>query len=278
MTELLLIKNIEKSSSLQPRAKMDMAIVDEYTESLKNEASFPPITVFKVGPKYLLVDGYHRLLALQGAGQDKVLADIREGTERDAILFSVGANATHGLRRTNDDKHRAVMVMLKDKEWSQWSNHKVADMCNVSDEFVRQIRNESQAKKKDSPAVSTNVGKIPSEKVKVERGGKTFKMNTTKIGKTSKTAENLPPVTAPAVTPGETALKEKHTEQHPPVTRPPALTGNDNPIRGDTDPERLALANKGAELFLENISPVIKKSVIEYQKKNNNQCRRNWPG
>lgn len=32
--------------------------------------------------------------------------EVLRGTKRDAILYSVGANSTHGLRRTNADKRR----------------------------------------------------------------------------------------------------------------------------------------------------------------------------
>jgi hypothetical protein len=38
--------------------------------------------------------------------------------ERDAILFSVSANGTHGQRRTNEDKRRAVLCLLNDPEWA----------------------------------------------------------------------------------------------------------------------------------------------------------------
>jgi hypothetical protein len=62
------------------------------------------------------------------------------GTRRDAVLHSVGANATHGYPRSNADKVNAVMTLLRDPKWSQWSNVEIADRCNVSDEMVRQRR------------------------------------------------------------------------------------------------------------------------------------------
>jgi len=34
----------------------------------------------------------------------------------DAVFNSVGANAEHGLRRTNADKRRAVLTLLNDDE------------------------------------------------------------------------------------------------------------------------------------------------------------------
>jgi len=48
--------------------------------------------------------------------------NIINGTQRDAILHSVGANATHGLRRSNQDKRKAVVTLLEDNEWCQWSD------------------------------------------------------------------------------------------------------------------------------------------------------------
>lgn len=64
----------------------------------------------------------------------------RQGTKRDAILHSVGANTDHGLRRTNPDKRQAVMVLLKDEEWAQWSDREIARRCHVHNSFVSKIR------------------------------------------------------------------------------------------------------------------------------------------
>ncbi|EWY35857.1 hypothetical protein N825_32650 [Skermanella stibiiresistens SB22] len=39
------------------------------------------------------------------------------GSRRDAVPHAVGANARHGLPRSNADKRDAVMILLKDPEW-----------------------------------------------------------------------------------------------------------------------------------------------------------------
>lgn len=59
---------------------------------------------------------------------------------RDAILFSVGVNSSHGLRRTNADKRRSVMRLLDDAEWSTWSDREIARRCGVSQPFVGNLR------------------------------------------------------------------------------------------------------------------------------------------
>ena len=49
-------------------------------------------------------------------GLTEIEAEIRDGTRRDAILYAVGANSDHGMKRSNRDKRNAVMTLLKDPE------------------------------------------------------------------------------------------------------------------------------------------------------------------
>jgi hypothetical protein len=51
-------------------------------------------------------------------------------------LYAVGANASHGLKRTNRDKRNAVLVLLKDPEWQGWSDREIARRCVVSPHTV----------------------------------------------------------------------------------------------------------------------------------------------
>src|SRR5260370_21587031 len=67
-------------------------------------------------------------------------ADVRPGTERDALLFSISCNGAHGLPRTNADKHKAVTLLLADAEWNQWSDREIARRCQASHVFVHQVR------------------------------------------------------------------------------------------------------------------------------------------
>jgi hypothetical protein len=75
---------------------------------------FSPVLVFCDGSDYWLADGFHRLAGRQSLELPAIAVDIRQGARRDAILYSVGANAYHGLRRTNADKRRAVLMLLQD--------------------------------------------------------------------------------------------------------------------------------------------------------------------
>ena len=71
-------------------------------------------------------------------GLAKISADVREGSRRDAILYAVGANASHGLKRTNRDKRNAVMVLLKDPEWGRRQDVRTADQIAAALALIRQ--------------------------------------------------------------------------------------------------------------------------------------------
>ncbi len=66
---------------------------------MESGTKFPPVTVFHDGERNWLADGFHRVAASKRAGFLDIEVDLRQGSRRDAILFSLGANATHGLRR-----------------------------------------------------------------------------------------------------------------------------------------------------------------------------------
>lgn len=134
------IARIRLDGGTQPRAKLDERVIAEYAEEMKNGATFPPVDVFYDGVDYWLADGYHRVNACVEADILVIDAKVHQGTRRDAVLFSVGVNAEHGLRRTNEDKRRAVTTLMEDAEWRQWSNYEVARRCHVSEFLVRSLR------------------------------------------------------------------------------------------------------------------------------------------
>ena len=75
------------------------------------------------------------------------------------------------MRRTNDDKRRAVTVLLTDDEWQKWLDNKIARQCGVSQPFVSAVRKE----------LSSNGYKMPEDRL-AERGGTVYEQDTTNIG------------------------------------------------------------------------------------------------
>ncbi|MCL4862065.1 MAG: hypothetical protein KJZ93_21800 [Caldilineaceae bacterium] len=133
---------IRTDGGTQMRAGLNEATVAEYADELRRGAVFPPVLVFFDGQTYWLGDGFHRVRAyfLAYGDQVGVPCEVRPGTRRDAVLCAAGANAVHGLRRTNADKRRAVETLLRDDEWGQWSNREIARRCHVDEKTVRSLR------------------------------------------------------------------------------------------------------------------------------------------
>lgn len=150
MSKAIKIKDIAIDGGTQQREKINDEIVAEYSEAMKCGAKFTPVTLFFDGVRYWLADGFHRYHASKDAGMLDILADVHEGTKRDARLFSASANGTHGMRLSNADKRRSVLVLLIDKEWSAWSDNRIARHCHVTQPFVSKLRNEEKGVPKPS--------------------------------------------------------------------------------------------------------------------------------
>ena len=165
----LYIHFIQRDGGTQPREAMDENTVSEYAEAMGEGTKFPPVTVFFDG-EFWLADGFHRLKATEKIGLLKITVEVKQGSLRDAVLYSCGANATHGLRRSNVDKRRAVLRLLEDREWSQWSDRSIARSCGVHHKMVGRLRSSLELSS--------------SERKYTTKHGTTASMETRKIGKT----------------------------------------------------------------------------------------------
>lgn len=150
---------------LQSRIEIVEDTVSDYADAMSAGDKFPPVLVYFDGVKYYLTDGYHRYHASKRAGKASIECEIVHGTFRDAILHSTGVNSKHGMRRTYADKRKAVMTLLEDFEWSQWSNAEIARQCGVSAPFVANLRNSGGKPQGDTVKYKTASGEV-KEKAK----------------------------------------------------------------------------------------------------------------
>lgn len=193
------IKTIRTDGATQSRVEINNEIVTEYAEAIKAGAEFPAVVVFNDGADSWLADGFHRFHAHNQAGKTSIVADVRQGTARDAVLYSLGANGTHGLNRTNADKRKAVTTMLNDAEWAKWSDNAIAKHCLVDHKTVAAHRASILGNSQDAKPVTRTV----------ERNGKTYEQNTANIGKAIAPVE---PANAPQIAVAPLALVEEYTE------------------------------------------------------------------
>lgn len=178
-TMMLPLGGIRTDGGTQARECLDDAAVADYAEAMRRGTRFPPVIVFHDGSAYWLAEGFHRLAAARQASLTELEAEVRPGTQRDAILYGCSANATHGVRRTNADKRNAVRRLLCDAEWARWSDREIANHCAVSNRFVGEVRRELVAEQQAEPGERATVNGTQSS---VRIGGDGRTINTAKIG------------------------------------------------------------------------------------------------
>jgi len=162
------LAKITRDHDTQSRVRLDSDVVAEYAAAMAEGVQFPPVVVFNEGETFWLADGFHRVAAAEQAGKDVIAAEVRQGSKRDAILYSVGVNAQHGLRRSNGDKRRAVEVLLKDDEWRKWADREIARRAGVDHKTVGALRSELAAR-----------GEIPQIEFRaVTRGAQAYAIET----------------------------------------------------------------------------------------------------
>ncbi len=157
---LIRLDQIQRHARNQPRSELDKKLVEEYVANMtivgKGEDGrvvdhdgkpWPALTVFEEERDdgtlvYHLADGFHRYQAAYTKAIRGFQCVVKKGGRREAWLASLGANATHGKRRTNEDKRRVVAAALTDKELTQYSDSAIAKICQVSSPFVGKLRKE----------------------------------------------------------------------------------------------------------------------------------------
>ncbi len=181
--EYLTLDEIRRDGGTQPRAAIDLKHVKLLEEQMEDGFVLEAIAVFYDGESYWLADGFHRWQAHHNRSEEVIACVIHQGSRRDAVLYSVGANADHkpALPRSRQDKRRAVMTLLQDPEWKEWSDREVARRCHVGNRFVGDVRR------------SLCPGHSEKSRTYKTKHGTTAKMNTAKIGKSGKQVDPPPP-------------------------------------------------------------------------------------
>jgi len=154
----------------QSRALINPDVAGDYADAISAGAVFPPIDVFYDGSNYWVGGGFHRVLAHQQIKLTEIRANVHQGTQQDAQWFSFSENRTHGLRRTNEDKQRAVKAALMHPLGAGKSNRRIAEHVGVDEGSVRAWREKLEA-----------TAEIPQSSKRTGSDGRTT--NTANIGK-----------------------------------------------------------------------------------------------
>ena len=204
------LTQITVDGDTQPRAAIHDDTVTDYAEAMAAGKRFPPLVVFHDGDRHWLADGFHRFHAAQKAKLKALPCDVREGSLEVARWYATGANATHGLHRTNADKRRAVTLALTLRPTA--SQQAIANHCGVHVDLVRDVRRDLESG-----------GRIPTTSTRSGRDGKSYPVPPPPP---AESAGGLPPVPPPLETgplPDDDPALEFPPPDDPPSAVAPAI-------------------------------------------------------
>ena len=168
-------REIRMDRNTQARKETCEETVREYAELMEGGATFPPCTVFfdVDTQEYIMADGFHRLLAhLQARPNDAIEVEQYIGNAADTLWFAIGANKSHGLKRSNEDKRNAIEFALLHVKGAGMSDRQVAEHVGVAFKTVGNVRRDL-----------VNDGRLCNLHSRIGKDGRTY--NISNIGKSA---------------------------------------------------------------------------------------------
>lgn len=121
-TKPLPIELLETDAGTQSRLAPNEEVILDYMELIEasgTEWPFPPVVVFHDGSRYMVADGFHRVLGATKTKRASIPCTVHKGTATDARIFAMTANDSHGLRMTRADKRSCVEWLLDNSKMTQ---------------------------------------------------------------------------------------------------------------------------------------------------------------
>jgi hypothetical protein len=194
------LSEIDIENSVQARVRLDGNVVEEYMGLMRTGVEMAPVLLYREGDAYYIVDGFHRIDAARSMGLKKIRAEVKDGTKADAAWDALSSNTTHGLRRSNADKRRAVELALKNPRSRKMSARAIAEHVGVDHKTVAAIQKEKES-----------VGEIPHVERREGRDGKSYQATTRAPAHPAKP----PPPTDADYDEAQRQHDERHAEPEP---------------------------------------------------------------
>lgn len=141
-TKLFSVQSVQKYQSRVGGPNNE--VVKEYAERYRDGKKMSPIDVCGThNMGFFIFDGHQRFAAMKLAGftgDTEIMVNVVDARIDQAVVkwLAAGANTEHGLRRTNEDKRRAVEMALESHP--EQSDRAIADHVGVTAPTVGEVR------------------------------------------------------------------------------------------------------------------------------------------
>lgn len=109
---------ILRDSNFQVRSKLDPETIRRYASVYASGGEMPPVKVAQIGDAYVLVDGWHRVAALERIGKGTVKAVIVQATKKEALWMAAEANLQNGLPLKSSEIRYAFRNYIRSKQYA----------------------------------------------------------------------------------------------------------------------------------------------------------------
>jgi ParB-like chromosome segregation protein Spo0J len=173
VVQMVPIKSLTADLSLQIRGGINPKKVQQYQQIIREQELMDPVDAFYEEPisdktKFLLADGFHRVMAYEGVGTEKIPCRLHVGTHADALRFTLKENGHHGAQLTNAEKRSACEKAVLDAEVSALTDKQISAMIGCSPTLVGLIRRgeskQETSKKRTSRVTSIQATESPAPK------------------------------------------------------------------------------------------------------------------
>ena len=118
-------------------------VIKDYVRDMENGDIFPPLVVYNIGDRIVLVDGFHRYKAYVLHKSTEVQCEVLEGTELEALNYArFTANRKNGQRLARADVRAIIIDLVMDTKYENISDRGIAELANVHHVTVASVRKE----------------------------------------------------------------------------------------------------------------------------------------
>lgn len=153
----LFINEIARDEALQVRNRLNAGAVKRYESVYHTGGNMPPVHVAQVDGVYLLVDGWHRLTALERLGASTVKAKVTVATREEAVWMAASANREHGVPLKASEQRSVFRAYVNAKK-HKLARGKLQSYREIGAELGKPATTIYNWMKKDFPRLAAKMG------------------------------------------------------------------------------------------------------------------------